>query len=235
MIGFLPQYVHMVFISTTIAAVLFLLWAFKDIYKNKIGIIAIAFAAWMFLQHQLATRGFYLKTDTMPPRMFYAVVPMLLLILALVIFNPANFIERMSLFNLTVLHVVRIPVELVLLWLYQYGYVPQVMTFEGRNFDIWSGVTAIVFAWLALHDSKITRRVLLGWNFVALALLINIVVHAILSAPFKFQRMSFDQPNIAVLYFPFIWLPSVIVPIVLFSHLVSIKKLITTNEEIEKQ
>jgi hypothetical protein len=223
--GFLPHHVYIVFISATIAAVLFLLWAFKDIYKNKIGIIAVAFVAWMLLQQQLATRGFYLKTDTMPPRMFYAVVPMLLLILALVIFNPTNFIERVSLFDLTVLHVVRIPVELVLLRLFQFGYVPQVMTFEGRNFDIWSGVTAIVFAWLALHDSKITRWVLLGWNFVALALLINIVTHAILSAPFRFQRISFDQPNIAVLYFPFIWLPSVIVPIVLFCHLVSIRRL----------
>ena len=32
---------------------------------------------------------------------------------------------------------------------------------------------------------------------------------------------------LAVLYFPFIWLPSVVVPIVLFSHLASLWKLAT--------
>ncbi|HVF96549.1 MAG TPA: hypothetical protein VM871_04480, partial [Flavisolibacter sp.] len=37
---------------------------------------------------------------------------------------------------------------------------------------------------------------------------------------------AFDQPNIAVLYFPFIWLPSFIVPVVLLSHLVCIRQLL---------
>jgi hypothetical protein len=37
--------------------------------------------------------------------------------------------------------------------------------------------------------------------------------------------MAFDQPNIAILYFPFVWLPSVVVPGVLLAHLVSLRKL----------
>ena len=41
----------------------------------------------------------------------------------------------------------------------------------------------------------------------SLALLVNIVGNAILSAPFQFPQFAFDQPNHAVLYFPFIWLP----------------------------
>jgi len=56
------------------------------------------------------------------------------------------------------------------------------------------------------------------WNFIALGLLLNIVTNAILSAPFAFQKFAFDQPNIAVLYFPFSWLPAYIVSTVLFGH-----------------
>ena len=67
---------------------------------------------------------------------------------------------------------------------------------------------------------------ILLWNFIALVLLINIVVNAVLSAPFPFQQFAFDQPNIAVLYFPFVLLPAFIVPIVLFGHLVSIRQLV---------
>lgn len=61
------------------------------------------------------------------------------------------------------------------------------------------------------------------WNLICLGLLLNIVVLAILSAPSPFQILAFDQPNIAITHFPYVWLPSVVVPIVLFSHLVAIR------------
>jgi len=56
---------------------------------------------------------------------------------------------------------------------------------------------------------------------------LNIVINAILSVPTPIQQFAFDQPNIAILYFPFTWLPCFIVPAVLLSHIVSIKKLTT--------
>jgi hypothetical protein len=76
----------------------------------------------------------------------------------------------------------------------------------------------------------LNRGVLLAWNFACLLLLANIVLTAILSAPFDFQKFGFDQPNIALFYFPFIWLPCFIVPVALFAHLVSIRKLISTKK-----
>jgi glycerol-3-phosphate acyltransferase PlsY len=57
-------------------------------------------------------------------------------------------------------------------------------------------------------------------------LLLNIVVNAVLSLPYPFQQFAFDQPNVAVLYFPFTWLPCFIVVIVLYSHLAAIRKLL---------
>ena len=70
-----------------------------------------------------------------------------------------------------------------------------------------------------------SRKALLVWNILGLLLLLNIVVIAVLSAPFRFQLLGFEQPNIAILYFPFIWLPCCIVPLVLFSHLAAIRQL----------
>jgi hypothetical protein len=66
---------------------------------------------------------------------------------------------------------------------------------------------------------------LIAWNLLCLGLLINIVTLAVLSAPFPFQQLAFDQPNIAVLFFPFIWLPAFVVPAVLFAHLVCLRQL----------
>jgi len=104
------------------------------------------------------------------------------------------------------------------------------MTFEGRNFDILSGLTAPLIIWLAWKNDVPDRKILLAWNFICLALLINIVVNAVLSAPFPFQQFGFDQPNIAVLYFPFVWLPGFVVPAVLVSHLIAIRALLKKSQ-----
>ena len=49
---------------------------------------------------------------------------------------------------------------------------------------------------------------------------------ALRSFPSPLQSMAFDQPNRAIMYFPFVWLPSIVVPIVLFSHIASLLKLL---------
>jgi hypothetical protein len=100
------------------------------------------------------------------------------------------------------------------------------MTFEGTNLDIISGITAPPVYYLFFVAKKLNPRILLAWNFLCLALLLNVVITAILSAPTPFQQLAFDQPNIGIGYFPFVLLPAVLVPIVLLSHLASIRQLI---------
>jgi cytochrome c biogenesis factor len=99
------------------------------------------------------------------------------------------------------------------------------MTFEGRNFDILSGISAPFIAYFGFNKRTLSRKTLLVWNVVCLALVLQVVVTGILSAPSAIQQFSFDQPNYAILIFPFVWLPGIVVPIVIFGHLTSIKRL----------
>ncbi len=224
-----PIYVSLGFILTTFLTVGIFLYAAKRgaFGSQTTKILSFLVPFWLVLQAVLAIFGFYTKTDALPPRLpIFAILPALLTIFALFIFARKNFVERLPLKALTMLHVIRIPVELVLLWLFQAGQVPQLMTFEGRNFDVLSGLSAPFIYWLAFRGGKINRRLLIIWNVFALGLLFNIVVNAVLSFPFPFQQFAFDQPNRALLYFPFQWLPSIVVPIVLFSHLASLWNLL---------
>ena len=123
------------------------------------------------------------------------------------------------------------PVEVVLFWLFINKTIPELMTFEGRNFDILAGITTPVIAYLGFRKTGTNRPLLLIWNFVCLGLLINIVVNALFSAPTPIQKFAFDQPNIAILYFPFSWLPTFIVPIVLLGHFISIKQLLNLKQQ----
>nr|WP_298994992.1 hypothetical protein [uncultured Allomuricauda sp.] len=132
------------------------------------------------------------------------------------------FSDKLNLKWLTLLHTIRIPVEIVLFYLFVQGYVPDLMTFEGYNYDILSGISAPMVYYGAFVKNWIGKKGLLIWNFICLAMLINILTIAVLSAQTPIQQLAFDQPNIGVTYFPFVWLPAVIVPIVFYSHLASI-------------
>jgi hypothetical protein len=223
----LPAYVSITFILTTFLTVGFLLYGVRrsvlDTVPAKIFIGVIAF--WLLFQAVMAMGGFYTPNGSFPPRIvLFGIFPALLLIAAYFVFFRNIFVERLPLSILTLLHIIRIPVEFVLLWLFQGGLVPQLMTFEGRNFDILSGMTAPIVAWLAFRDGKVNTPLLVVWNLLALGLLVNIVATAILSVPSPIQRYGLDQPNVAIMYFPYNWLPTVVVPIVLFSHLAALWK-----------
>jgi len=223
MLSSVPVYAVIVFV----AAVLLTLYLFVRSTQNKKTILFIC-VVWLALQGMIANVGFYLNTSTLPPRFMLAVVPALFAIIVLFATKAGRrFIDKIDLRAVTLVSIVRIPVELVLYWLFINKAVPQLMTFTGRNFDIISGITAPVIYFVCFKGSNVTnKKLLLLWNVMALALLLNIVINALLSAPFPFQQFAFEQPNIAVLYFPFVWLPSFIVTAVLFSHLVSLRRII---------
>jgi hypothetical protein len=158
--------------------------------------------------------------------------PLLLIGILFFSFSGREYISNLNLKYLILLHVVRVPVEFVLFWLFLYNTVPELMTFEGRNLDIFSGLTAPRIYYFGIIKKRLSYQIIILWNLLCLLLLFNIIIHAILSAPSPFQLLAFDQPNVAVLYFPFTWLPGCIVPLVLFSHIAAIKIILASRKSM---
>ncbi len=182
---------------------------------------------WVLLQGVVATMGFYEDTEGIPPRMSVAIGPPLLTILLLFVLPAGRrWSYRLDMRTLIMLHVVRVPVEIGLHGLFLQGDVPQVMTYEGRNFDIFSGLTAPLVATLGFRHGRVNRPLLIGWNLLCLALLLNIMFHGIFSVPTPFQLFGFERPNVALLHFPYVWLPAVIVPLVLLAHAAALHQLL---------
>ncbi len=221
----LPFYIGFCFILTLLFCVGFL---FKASKNSKFVLILLA--VWIVMQGMISLSGFYMETDPFPPRFIFLVLPPNLLIAYLFLSTSGKtYVKNFDDSTLTLLHSVRIPVEIALYWLYTYKMIPEIMTFEGRNLDIISGLTAPFVYYFGYIKKALNKNIIIVWNLVCLLLLINIVSIAILSAPFEFQKFAFDQPNIAVLNFPYIYLPCCIVPIVLFSHLYCIKNLLSNK------
>lgn len=226
MLANLPLYITIVFILTTLLTLWFL-WK-ASFYKIVVIVVGIS---WLAIQGILAYAGFYLNNLSTPPAIALSILPPLVLIIFILAAKKTKrFIRRLDLKTLHLLHIVRIPVELCLYWLSLHKAVPELMTFEGHNLDIITGIT-VPLIYLTCFKGRAIRsvNVLFAWNILGLVMLGNAVANAILSMPTRFQHLAHDQPNIAVLYFPFIWLPAFIVMVVLFSHLVTIKRLMSTK------
>jgi len=223
----LPLYIPIVFIFTIILA-LYLFYKSIVRYRPFIGILI----AWLLFQSILAIGGFYLETQPLVPRFLFLILPpMVGLVLYFSLPKTRLFAGHLELKWLTLLHTLRIPVEMVLFWLYIQKTLPQIMTFEGRNPDILVGLTAPFIYYFGFIKNRLPLRTILIWNLISLGLLLNIVVIAILSMPLSIQQFGFDQPDIALFYFPFALLPGFMVPLVMFAHLFSIRQLLVRKTE----
>jgi hypothetical protein len=218
----LPHYVDLSFIAiTTVTVALF----YKATNKNKVAIIYVL--AMAIFTGVLSSQDFFLDNSSLPPRFMLLIAPSVaIMVITFLTKKGRTFIDSINLEMYGYLHTVRIAVEIVLLWLFMHSLLPESMTFEGRNFDILSGLTAPLIAYFGYRKQKLSNGVLLSWNAICLLLVLQVVITGILSVPSPFQQFSFDQPNVAILHFPFVWLPAIVVPIVIFGHLVSIRRVV---------
>ena len=227
----LPAYVTPIFGLTTLLTLILFIRTIRistlQQTQKKAPYLFIGSVIWLSVQASLSYFNVY-NSDTFPPKiLLLGILPMILLIILTFISSKGRqFADSLPIQSLTLIHIVRIPVEIVLWWLYLYDTIPLLMTFEGRNFDILAGVTTPVILYFGFTKQKLSPFIILLWNFGSLGLLINIVVNALLSTPSPIQQFAFEQPNIAILNFPLSWLPTFIVPIVFFSHLTSIRILL---------
>jgi hypothetical protein len=118
----------------------------------------------------------------------------------------------------------RVPLEWVLHRLHTEGVIPVQMTYAGRNFDILSGLTAAMVAFM-LVAGRGGKWLVLAWNLMGLALLANIVSIAVLSTPAPFRQFMNEPANRLPSLYPWVWLPTFLVQAALFGHLLVFRAL----------
>ena len=199
----------------------------KRIY---IGITALIVIGWLITTAIIAFRGTLLDFTTTPPKMMVILIPPVLAasylcnsvrVNNLLKVTPASWLIYIQSF--------RIIIEFILWKLYKNGVIPVQMTFEGFNYDILTGLCALLIAYYSFVDKKWPKIVPLLWNFAELLLLFNVFFVAFLSAPTPFRQFMTEPSNTLPAYFPFIWLPAFIVPFAVTVHVLSIKQIMRYN------
>lgn len=218
----LPIYVYTTFGAT----VLFAIWLLYKATRYSTTFIMLVLG-WVILQSGLGIAGFYNNPDTLTVRFPLLFLPPLFVLISRFATSKGRaFLDNLDLPTLTLFHIIRIPVEMVLLWLFIHHSVPQAMTFHGRNFDIISGIAAPFIYYFGFIKNTIGKHIIIAWNVICLALLLNVVATAILALPARFQQFGFEQPNIALGFFPFVLLPALLVPMVILATVAAVRQLL---------
>jgi hypothetical protein len=178
----------------------------------------------MAVQFVAAASGDLRNWDRLPPPLFQIVLWMLLITVIFSRSKPAAAIAHRTCWPLLVgTQAFRLPLELTMHNAASTGVMPTQMSYSGLNFDILTGLSAVILS-LLLASGRAGLTAIRIWNIAGFLLLVNVVVIAVASLP-VFHAFGPDRLNTWVTYPPFIWLPGILVPAALLGHLLVWRKL----------
>jgi hypothetical protein len=191
------------------------------------GKVAGGLALWMAVTAGAALAGITANFDTLPPPLMVIVLIGFIITIVLAGGRLGSQIAMgVPIASLIAFQSFRFPLELLLHRAYTDGLMPVQMSFEGRNFDIFTGVAGLFIGLYFMASKKeVPRGLAWTFNLAGLALLFNIVGVAIASMP-VFAFFGNNHINTWVGYFPFVWLPAIFVTFALFGHLALTRKLL---------
>jgi hypothetical protein len=107
---------------------------------------------------------------------------------------------------------------------------PPELSYSGYNFDILTGAGALLLWSVMRAGVRVPPWVLWAWNIWGCWCLAAIAAIAITTSPMV--RLFGDDPrhvNTWVLFFPYVWLPAVLVTIAVAGHVVITRSLLTSH------
>lgn len=186
-------------------------------------VAGLAAIVWMSVTGLAAASGVFREWTLTPPPFMGLVVAVLALAFSIAFSRVGARLAALPVWALVAAQSFRLPLEVVMHRLAQHGIMPEQMSYTGRNWDVLTGVTAVLVAG-AIRAGIGGGRLALVWNVMGLGLLANVLVIAIVSTP-RFAAFGADHLNVFVTDVPFVWLPAVMVLTALGGHLVIFRAL----------
>lgn len=191
---------------------------YKEVLLKYLLIISI----WLIYTATLSLTGF-LYDFGLPPRLpLLIVIPAIFLSVFLTgrsSFQP--ILSHTAYYLPILLQSFRIIVELLIFGAYQNDVFPQLATFEGLNFDILVGISALPMSWL-VYKNVIGSRSMLIWNIASLMVLSLTAFTFIYSFYFTAYQQTSGAREFS--QFPYILLASVLLPTAIFLHVFSLRQ-----------
>ncbi|WP_420575233.1 hypothetical protein [Ekhidna sp.] len=175
---------------------------------------------WFIYVFTLSNSG-WLEDFNFPPR-----VPLLIVvpaILGIIVYTSQKWVKEAIAktpdHQTIYIQSFRILVELLIYGAFLIGIFPKKATFEGLNYDILVGITALIVGVL-VQKGIFKSKAILIWNILSLAIL-GLTVYSFISSYYFSDMMS---GNYGFVRMPYIFLAAFLLPMAIFYHVTSIRQ-----------
>jgi hypothetical protein len=199
----------------------------NDDYSKLPAQVAVFLALWLIYLSVISYTE-VLNDFSLPPKIPLLVVMPIFVVLIISLFKKVttDFVSVTAVSWLIYIQGFRIIVELIIWGAYQIDLMPLVTTFEGNNYDVLVGISAIPVAYYA-KNIKASRKSLILWNIAGLLVLAN-TVRVIITSVYFPEAMGLNSGAFGADFvsLPYLLIPGLFMPLAVYVHALSIKQLL---------
>lgn len=193
---------------------------------KKVITASTVIIVWLLLQYFISRTGFYLEFS-LPPRIpLFMIMPFFIFTIAFMVKNRSGkLLIAIPIVAPIAYQSFRAIIEILFYWTHLQNILPVQVTFEGANYDVLLGVSAIPMALYALRKDA-SKKVLIIWNYIGIAV-VGFAAFTFISSFYFPEIWGGSQSNISIEFnqFPFLILPIFFMPSAVFMHVLSIVQL----------
>lgn len=226
--------------------VILILAGFKTIdktYQEKIKvrkkkiILVLSLVAWHLYLFILGLTDF-MSDLSFPPRFFMLTIFPLLIFIGFFIYRNRNnsWIQNIPPHWLFFYQTFRILIETIFVFTVAKGILHPNVTIEGYNFDMVYAFTVLIIGLVVFKKIRQYKRLIIWWNYLGLGV-IAIIIFLFQSTIYIPEIYGDIAPfPIEFLKYPYILIPSFLMPSAIFMHILSIVQLrkISITNKVEK-
>lgn len=183
---------------------------------RAVALFAAGVVVWMSAWAAIAGSGVLADFDARPPPVMAVMLGTLLAGVALPLSSVGRTFAGLAPAVLVLSQAYRLPLELVMHHAATQGVMPVQLSWSGYNFDVVTGASALVLGLRGLYR-PLPRAVLWAWNLYGIGALLVIVAIAIATSPVV-RAFGDADINRWVAWFPYVWLPTVMVVGAMLGH-----------------
>lgn len=185
--------------------------------QRSATLIGIVILLWIIFQSTLSLNRWYMDRKSL--HLLFPYLTTLIITLA-VSFLPVmkDFRESLHRPTLIWMQLLRLPMHGLVYWSVLHKQSPAGIWIYPLIADL-IAIAAIPIILRALRSSDNNSGLLRVWHIFGSITLMSSWVIMLLSAPSAMQQLAFQSPNYLIVHFPGSWIPSVIIPLLLFGHI----------------
>ncbi len=186
--------------------------------QRSATLIGVVVLLWIIFQSTLSLNRWYMDRKTVNVLFPYITTFLLIVVVG---FLPALKAFRVALHRPTLLwmQLLRLPVYGIMHWAVQHKQAPGGIWLYCLLFDaaLMMALPFVMRQRSSNLSSSLMERV---WHSLGLLSLVTAWITMLLSAPSALQQVAFQSPNYLIVHFPGSWIPSVVIPLLMFGHVI---------------